>query len=57
MIEITLCLVSLPNDKKKLKGNILRFINMSKNKRYYARNSSIYQKKFNKQKIKRISKF
>ena len=46
-------LVSLPNDKKQLKKNILRFINMSKNKlSYYSRNSSILSKnKFNKQKI------
>jgi len=46
-------LVSLPNDKKQLKKNILRFVNMSKNKlSYYSRNSSILSKnKFNKQKI------
>ena len=54
MIQDYKCgLVSLPNDKKQLKKNILRFINMNKNKKsYYSKNSSILsKKKFNKQKI------
>ena len=54
MIQDYKCgLVSLPDDKKQLKSNILRFINMSKNKKlYYSKNSFILSKnKFNKQKI------
>ena len=54
MIQDYKCgLVSLPDDKRQLKSNILRFINMSKNKKlYYSKNSSILSKsKFNKQKI------